>query len=105
MRSGLSLAAAALIFGSVLMAVRQLRHLPAAPETPAWAASLPPALADQASPFAPGPTTGAAPALAPVGEVTDEMGDRVRDELRGLARDDAPAVADRLLALMHEKSA
>jgi flagellar M-ring protein FliF len=104
LRGGLSLAAAGLILMSVFVAVRQLRQ------------QLPPAPIGRPEPSADlshlalvldAPETPAAPAQPQIGAlgISQETGQRVRDQLRELTRDDPPAVADRLLALLHEKSA
>ena len=99
LRGGLSVAAAGLIFISVLMAARQLRRSGAAadPGTPQPGTAEMPLSHDPL----PTPTAPAEPSL----HVSEELNQRIREQLRDLTRDDAGAVADRLLVLLQEKSA
>ncbi|MHB8997155.1 MAG: flagellar basal-body MS-ring/collar protein FliF [Armatimonadota bacterium] len=104
LRGGLSLAAAGLILMSVFVAVRQLRQqLPPMP----IGVSQPAADASHLELLTNVRETAASPAQpqAPALGISEETGQRVRDQLRELTRDNPPAVADRLLALLHEKSA
>lgn len=116
LRNGLSLAAAALIFMSVLMAVRtfasaeKLRHSRgAAPAGPSPAGNAPTAATPPPSAAAPtsGPTPAASDAPAPdlALHVSDELNQRIREELRDMTRDDTTVVVDRLVRLLQEKSA
>ena len=43
--------------------------------------------------------------LIDLSEVSDELNQRMRDQLRDLTREDSPAVAERLRSLLQERSA
>lgn len=101
LRGGLSVVAAGLIIMSVLMAARQLRQ----PAAPVEIAPSVPATGELPAPQAPAQTVPLAPAPAPGPSVSEELNQRIREQLRDLTRDDTGAVADRLMVLLQEKSA
>lgn len=103
LRGGLSVAAAALIFMSVLMAARQLRQSGVAAEAVTPPLDLPTTLPQPPPlPLSEVPAEPAPPASL---HVSEELNQRIREQLRDLTRDDTGAVADRLLVLLQEKSA
>ena len=110
LRNGLSLAAALLIFMSVLMAVKQLRQ----PLAGALSEEEPtePGQAEQTGPTPATPVATAPPVATGAAEepelalhVSDELNQRIREQLRDMTRDDTNTVVDRLVSLMQEKSA
>jgi len=123
LRSSLSLLAAGMVFMTALVVMRQFRHLanvpylqrPGPTAEPDSASAEATALPGQGAERGPAPYQGSSPPLSAL-RSTPRDGDRRRtggpdrteasaslqEELRQIAQEDAPAVADRLLTLIQE---